>query len=151
MPEARMPFPGAFFIALMAPALVLGAQSFLREADAPRAIFGEAATATRKTLELTDAELVSLGEKLGRAFSRDPFFSGKFIKPVGGAPGGRDAARCAAAKHYSGFLWGVLRFPALTRSEQKTPETPVRSVVTPAGSDAGCNGYLGFAIDGLAV
>jgi len=66
MPEARMPFPGAFFTALMVPALVLGAQSFLREADAPRAIFGEAAIATRKTLELTDAELVSLGQKLGR-------------------------------------------------------------------------------------
>jgi len=60
-----MPLLG-FFTALMTPALVVGAQSFLREADAPRAMFGEGATATRNTPELTDAELVSLGQKLDR-------------------------------------------------------------------------------------
>ena len=64
--RGRIPLLGGLFSTLMAPALVLGAQSFLREADAPRAMFREGATATRNTLELTDAELGSLGQKLDR-------------------------------------------------------------------------------------
>ena len=66
MRRGRIPLLGGFFSTLMAAALVFGAQSFLREADAPRAMFGEGATATRNTLELTDAELESLGQKLDR-------------------------------------------------------------------------------------
>ena len=61
-----VPLVGGLFTALFAPDPAFGAQSFLREADAPRAIFGEGATATRNTLELTDDELASLGQKLER-------------------------------------------------------------------------------------
>ena len=52
-------------MAIVAPAAV-GAQVYLREADAARAIFPESTSAVRKVMELTDAELESLSRVLGR-------------------------------------------------------------------------------------
>ena len=60
------PFAVGPAIVLVASAPVLAAQVFLREADAPRAIFPESTASTRKTLELSDAELAKLGKALGR-------------------------------------------------------------------------------------
>lgn len=57
---------GGSSILLIAPAPALGAQVFLREAEAPRAIFGEGATATKNTLVLSDAEFAILETALGR-------------------------------------------------------------------------------------
>jgi Na+-translocating ferredoxin:NAD+ oxidoreductase RnfG subunit len=53
-------------VVLVAPVPALGAQVFLREADAPRAIFPESTAATRKTLDLNEAELAALGKALAR-------------------------------------------------------------------------------------
>jgi Na+-translocating ferredoxin:NAD+ oxidoreductase RnfG subunit len=39
---------------------------YLREADAPRAMFPASTAATRKTLALSDSELVAIGRLLGR-------------------------------------------------------------------------------------
>lgn len=55
--------PGA---AVLAPASALGAQTFLTEADAPKAIFPESTRAAKKTLELSDAEADQVGRGLGR-------------------------------------------------------------------------------------
>jgi H+/Na+-translocating ferredoxin:NAD+ oxidoreductase subunit G len=41
-------------------------QTYLREPDAPKAIFPDSTTAERRTLALSDAELKLLSEKLGR-------------------------------------------------------------------------------------
>jgi len=41
-------------------------QTFLREAEAPKAIFPEGTSAERRTLTLSDSELKTLSEKLGR-------------------------------------------------------------------------------------
>ena len=49
---------------LVAP--VLADRAYLKERDAPKAIFPAAAVADRKTLELTDDQLVVLGKLLGR-------------------------------------------------------------------------------------
>ena len=53
--------------ALLAFALpALADQSFLRESDAPRAIFGEHVTSAKKTLELSPAEVAELSRVLER-------------------------------------------------------------------------------------
>jgi Na+-translocating ferredoxin:NAD+ oxidoreductase RnfG subunit len=53
-------------IVLVAPAPVLGGQTYLREADAARAIFPESTASTRKSLDLSDAEVAALSKALGR-------------------------------------------------------------------------------------
>lgn len=54
-------------VLLVAPAHVrAGEQRFLREAEAPRAIFPDATSSERKTLELTDEELATVTRALGR-------------------------------------------------------------------------------------
>lgn len=76
--------------ALLAAALILAGaaradQVFLREAEAPRALFGEAAQASeRKLLRLTDAELAALGQRLGRKIEgRDYPYLEVRAKPAG--------------------------------------------------------------------
>lgn len=53
-------------VVLIAPAPVLGGQTYLREADAPRAIFPEGTASARKTLDLSNAELAAISKALGR-------------------------------------------------------------------------------------
>jgi Na+-translocating ferredoxin:NAD+ oxidoreductase RnfG subunit len=53
-------------VVLIMPAPLLGGQTYLSEADAPRAMFPEGATSARKTLDLSDADLVALSKSLGR-------------------------------------------------------------------------------------
>jgi Na+-translocating ferredoxin:NAD+ oxidoreductase RnfG subunit len=53
-------------IVLLVPAPVVGGQSYLSEADAPRAIFPEASGSARKTLDLSDADIAALSKSLGR-------------------------------------------------------------------------------------
>jgi Na+-translocating ferredoxin:NAD+ oxidoreductase RnfG subunit len=53
-------------IVMIAPAPVVAGQSYLSEADAPRAIFPEGSVSARKTLDLTDADIVALSKALGR-------------------------------------------------------------------------------------
>ncbi len=53
-------------IVLVAPMPVRGAQVFLKEADAPRAIFPESTSATHRLFKLSDAELTALNKTLGR-------------------------------------------------------------------------------------
>jgi Na+-translocating ferredoxin:NAD+ oxidoreductase RnfG subunit len=55
--------PGIVFIV---PAPVHGAQTYLREADAARAIFPEGTASPRKSLELSDADLAAISRALGR-------------------------------------------------------------------------------------
>jgi Na+-translocating ferredoxin:NAD+ oxidoreductase RnfG subunit len=64
----RSPFALWVGIALiaLAPAPALGARVYLREADAPRALFPESTSATRNVLELSDEELAALSKALGR-------------------------------------------------------------------------------------
>jgi electron transport complex protein RnfG len=50
-------------LVLAAPALA--DRVYLKEADAPKAMFGSAAQATRKALDLTDDQLAALGKALG--------------------------------------------------------------------------------------
>lgn len=66
MKRALTALLGGPSIVLIAPAPAIGAQLFLREAEAPRAIFGEGAAATKKILNLTDTELAALSNMLGR-------------------------------------------------------------------------------------
>ncbi len=53
-------------IALVAPGPALGNQAYLRESEAPRAIFPEGTSSVRRSLDLTDAELGALSRELGR-------------------------------------------------------------------------------------
>ena len=53
-------------VVMVAPAPALGGQTYLSEADAPRAMFPEATAAARKTLDLSDAEIATLSKALGR-------------------------------------------------------------------------------------
>jgi len=53
-------------IVLIVPAPVVGGQSYLSEADAPRAIFPEGRESVPKTLDLADADVVGLSKALGR-------------------------------------------------------------------------------------
>jgi len=53
-------------IVMIAPAPVLGAQAYLREADAARAIFPDGTASVRKTLDLSDAEIAVISKALGR-------------------------------------------------------------------------------------
>ena len=53
-------------IVFLAPAPVLGAQTYLREADAARAMFPESTASVRKTLDLSDAEVAGISKALGR-------------------------------------------------------------------------------------
>jgi Na+-translocating ferredoxin:NAD+ oxidoreductase RnfG subunit len=53
-------------IVLLAREPALGARVYLREADAPRAIFPESTGVTRGVLELSDEELASVSKLLGR-------------------------------------------------------------------------------------
>lgn len=77
-------------VAAVAVALALGGaaradQVFLREAEAPRALFGEAAAASeRKLLELTPAELAALGRQLGRRIDGRAY---PYLEVRGKAPG----------------------------------------------------------------
>ncbi|HEX8909187.1 MAG TPA: FMN-binding protein [Anaeromyxobacteraceae bacterium] len=57
----------ALLVAALLPAVAARAdQVFLREVDAPRALFGDGVTSERKTLELSDAELSELSRQVGR-------------------------------------------------------------------------------------
>jgi Na+-translocating ferredoxin:NAD+ oxidoreductase RnfG subunit len=53
-------------VVLVAPAPALGGQVYLREADAPRAIFPASTGATRKVLDLNDTELGAISKAIGR-------------------------------------------------------------------------------------
>ena len=53
-------------VVLIAPAPVLGGQTYLHEADAARAMFPESTASVRKNLDLSDAEVVGLSKALGR-------------------------------------------------------------------------------------
>ena len=53
-------------VVLMAPAPVRGAQAYLHEAQAARAIFPNATASARKALVLNDAELAALEKAIGR-------------------------------------------------------------------------------------
>jgi Na+-translocating ferredoxin:NAD+ oxidoreductase RnfG subunit len=53
-------------IVLIVPAPVLGAQTYLREADAARALFPDSTSSVRKTLDLTDTEVALVSKALGR-------------------------------------------------------------------------------------
>ena len=60
--------PGAIalLLAAIAPAVVRADQVFLREDEAPRAVFGDRVTHERKTLELSGAELAEVSRWVGR-------------------------------------------------------------------------------------
>ncbi len=65
----RRTLPGLLFgstVVLVSAAPALGAQTYLREADAPRVIFPGSTAATRKVLDLDDPELVAVSRALGR-------------------------------------------------------------------------------------
>ena len=53
-------------VALIAPAPVRGGQTYLHEADAARTIFPESTVATRRSLDLSEAEVAALSKALGR-------------------------------------------------------------------------------------
>ncbi len=53
-------------VVLIAPAPLLGGQTYLHEADAARAMFPESTAATKKRLELGDVEMAALSKALGR-------------------------------------------------------------------------------------
>ena len=53
-------------VVLIAPAPVLGGQTYLREADAAHAIFPESTASARRSLDLSEAEVASLSKALGR-------------------------------------------------------------------------------------
>lgn len=53
-------------IVIVAPAVALADQAYLKEPDAPRAMFPESDGSVRKTLELSGAELEFLSRTLGR-------------------------------------------------------------------------------------
>jgi len=53
-------------IVMIVPAPVVAGQSYLSEADAPRAIFPEGRESVPRTLDLTDADVVGLSKALGR-------------------------------------------------------------------------------------
>lgn len=58
-------------LVLVAPALA--DRVYLKEADAPKMMFGNAVTATHKTLDLTDDQLAALGKALGRKLSTSSY------------------------------------------------------------------------------
>ncbi len=53
-------------IVLIAPAPVLGGQTYLHEADAAHAIFPASTASTRRSLDLSDAEVTALSKAIGR-------------------------------------------------------------------------------------
>ena len=53
-------------VVLVAPAPVRGGQTYLREAEAARALFPESTVSVRGTVDLSDAELALLSKALGR-------------------------------------------------------------------------------------
>jgi Na+-translocating ferredoxin:NAD+ oxidoreductase RnfG subunit len=53
-------------VVMVAPAPVLGGQTYLHEADAARAIFPESTTSERRRLDLSDVEVAELSKALGR-------------------------------------------------------------------------------------
>ncbi|MGD0836225.1 MAG: FMN-binding protein [Polyangia bacterium] len=61
-----LPFRLGPSMVMVMPATALGAQVYLRAAEAPRAFFPESTAATRKVLDLSDAELAGLSKTLGR-------------------------------------------------------------------------------------
>ena len=56
----------ALLAVALAPAAARADQVFLREADAPAALFGEGVRAARSTLALSPAELAALSQRVGR-------------------------------------------------------------------------------------
>ena len=61
----RVIWPAAGIV-VAAPASALADQTYLKEADAPRAMFPESNAATRGVLELSEAELAAVGRALER-------------------------------------------------------------------------------------
>jgi Na+-translocating ferredoxin:NAD+ oxidoreductase RnfG subunit len=53
-------------VVLIAPAPVLGGQTYLHEVDAARAIFPESTASARRSLDLSEAEVAWLSKMLGR-------------------------------------------------------------------------------------
>jgi Na+-translocating ferredoxin:NAD+ oxidoreductase RnfG subunit len=53
-------------IVILVPAPVHGAQTYLREADAARAMFPQSTAAARRTLRLSDVDLAAMAKALGR-------------------------------------------------------------------------------------
>jgi Na+-translocating ferredoxin:NAD+ oxidoreductase RnfG subunit len=53
-------------IVMIVPAPVCGAQTYLREADAARAMFPQSTSSARKTLELSEGDMAALSKSLGR-------------------------------------------------------------------------------------
>ena len=61
-----MRLAAALLAVALAPAAARADQVFLREADAPAALFGEGVHAARSTLTLSPAELTALSQRVGR-------------------------------------------------------------------------------------
>ena len=62
----RIARPAALLALALSPAVARADQVFLREADAPTALFGEGVHATRSSLVLGPAELAALSRRVGR-------------------------------------------------------------------------------------
>lgn len=92
-------------------------QVFLREAEVPRALFGEAAGASeRKLLQLTEAELAALGRQLGRKIDGRAY---PYLEVRGRAAG--DGGAVAAP-----FVGYVFLLDALGKSQPITFAAAVR-------------------------
>jgi len=63
----------ALLVLLVLVAPVLADRAYLKEADAPKAMFGDHASAIRKTLALTEDQLAAVGKALGMRLSASSY------------------------------------------------------------------------------